>query len=206
MITFLRQFFRDSRNTGSLMPSSPALARAMVSGLGGATHERWLEVGPGTGPFTRAMLAAKRSHDAITIVELSSDFCKQLERDVLAPWRSSNAGHTGAVTLIHASIEDAALEPGFDHIVCGLPFNNFPPEQVEAILVQLRGLVRPGGTMRYFAYLGARTLRDSRDALLRRDAPISKIEARVFAGCTRTSELVIANVPPAKATLIQIPS
>lgn len=205
MLTFLRQFFRDARNTGSIMPSSPALARAMVHGIATGAPQRWLEVGPGTGPFTRALLAAKRPGDRLVIVELSKDFCVRLEADILQPWRQANPKQAAEVVLINAPIEEARLEPGFDHVVCGLPFNNFPPELVEQIMVQLRALIRPAGSLRYFAYVGARTLRDGRGAL-RGDAPLAAIEDRVLAGCARTSDVVMANIPPAKATTVLLPS
>ncbi|MEY4832045.1 MAG: hypothetical protein RL527_258 [Planctomycetota bacterium] len=205
MLTFLRQFFRDARNTGSIMPSSPALARTMVAGLGAGAPQRWLEVGPGTGPFTRALLATKRPGDRLVIVELSKEFCVQLDKDILAPWKAANASHAAEVSLVNAPIEQAKLEPGFDHVVCGLPFNNFPPELVERIMVQLRELIRPGGSLRYFAYVGARTLRDGRGAL-RGAAPLAAIEDRVLAGCARSSDVVMANIPPAKATTVILPS
>lgn len=205
MLTFLRQFFRDTRNTGSIMPSSPALARAMVHGIATGAPQRWLEVGPGTGPFTRALLAAKRPGDRLVIVELSKEFCVRLDADILAPWKLANPEQAAEVVLINAPIEDAKLEPGFDHIVCGLPFNNFPPELVERIMVQLRALIRPAGSLRYFAYVGARTLRDGRGAL-RGAAPLAAIEDRVLAGCARTSDVVMANIPPAKATTVILPS
>jgi phospholipid N-methyltransferase len=205
MLTFLRQFFRDARNTGSIMPSSPALARAMVHGIATGAPQRWLEVGPGTGPFTRALLAAKRPGDRLVIVELSKDFCVRLDADILAPWKRANPEQGAEVVLINAPIEDAKLEPGFDHVVCGLPFNNFPPELVERIMVQLRALIRPAGSLRYFAYVGARTLRDGRGAL-RGAAPLAAIEDRVLAGCARTSDVIMANIPPAKATTVILPS
>lgn len=205
MLTFLRQFFRDTRNTGSIMPSSPALARAMVHGIATGAPQRWLEVGPGTGPFTRALLAAKRPGDRLVIVELSKEFCVRLDADTLAPWKRANPEQAAEVVLINAPIEDAKLEPGFDHIVCGLPFNNFPPELVERIMVQFRALIRPAGSLRYFAYVGARTLRDGRGAL-RGAAPLAAIEDRVLAGCARTSDVVMANIPPAKATTVILPS
>lgn len=205
MLTFLRQFFRDARNTGSIMPSSPALARAMVHGIATGAPQRWLEVGPGTGPFTRALLAAKRPGDRLVIVELSKDFCIRLDADILQPWKRANPKQATEVILINAPIEQASLEPGFDHVVCGLPFNNFPPELVERIMVQLRALIRPAGSLRYFAYVGARTLRDGRGAL-RGDAPLAAIEDRVLAGCARTSDVVMANIPPAKATTVILPS
>ncbi len=205
MLTFLRQFFRDARNTGSIMPSSPALARAMVHGIATGAPQRWLEVGPGTGPFTRALLAAKRPGDRLVIVELSKEFCTRLDADILVPWKRANPEQAAEVVLINAPIEDAKLEPGFDHVVCGLPFNNFPPELVERIMVQLRALIRPAGSLRYFAYVGARTLRDGRGAL-RGAAPLAAIEDRVLAGCARTSDVVMANIPPAKATTVILPS
>jgi len=205
MLTFLRQFFRDTRNTGSIMPSSPALARAMVHGIATGAPQRWLEVGPGTGPFTRALLAAKRPGDRLVIVELSKEFCVRLDADILAPWKLATPEQAAEVVLINAPIEDAKLEPGFDHIVCGLPFNNFPPELVERIMVQFRALIRPAGSLRYFAYVGARTLRDGRGAL-RGAAPLAAIEDRVLAGCARTSDVVMANIPPAKATTVILPS
>ena len=205
MLTFLRQFFRDARNTGSIMPSSPALARAMVHGIATGAPQRWLEVGPGTGPFTRSLLAAKRPGDRLVIVELSKEFCVRLDADILAPWKRANPEQAAEVVLINAPIEDAKLEPGFDHVVCGLPFNNFPPELVERIMVQLRALIRPAGSLRYFAYVGARTLRDGRGAL-RGAAPLAAIEDRVLAGCARTSDVVMANIPPAKATTVILPS
>jgi len=205
MLTFLRHFFRDARNTGSILPSSPALARAMVHGLATGAPQRWLEVGPGTGPFTRALLAAKRPGDQVVIVELSKDFCTRLDADVLVPWKKAHPNEAGEVQLINAPIEEARLEPGFDHVVCGLPFNNFPPELVERIMVQLRALIRPAGSLRYFAYVGARTLRDGHGALHGAE-PLAVIEDRVLAGCTRSSEVVVANIPPAKTTTVIFPS
>lgn len=204
MLSFLRQFFKNAKSTGSIVPSSPALARSMVVGMGEGPPQRWLEVGPGTGPFTKALLGLKRPGDTLVIVELSGDFCRQLERDVLGPWRASNAAQASEVELIHAAIEDAGLEAGFDHIVCGLPFNNFPPELVESILSKLRSLLRGGGTLRYFAYVGARTIRDGRGALAG-GAPLSEVESRVFHGCTSTAEVVMVNLPPARATTVRVP-
>lgn len=205
MLTFLRQFFRDAKNTGSILPSSTALARAMVHGIATGAPQRWLEVGPGTGPFTRALLAAKRPGDRLVIVELSPEFCTRLEVDVLTPWRKSCPEQAHEVVLINAPIEEVRLEPGFDHVICGLPFNNFPPELIERIMVQLRALIRPAGSLRYFAYIGARTLRDGHGAL-RGVAPLAEIEKRVLAGCSCSSDMVMANIPPAKATTVILPS
>ena len=50
---FLRQFRTRSHDTGALLPSSPALARALASEFRKAPPpRRVLEVGPGTGAVT----------------------------------------------------------------------------------------------------------------------------------------------------------
>ena len=201
MLTFLRQFFRDARNTGSIMPSSPALARAMVAGLGTGGPQRWLEVGPGTGPFTRALLATKRPGDRLVIVELSRDFCVRLEVDILEPWNAAHRAQAGEVALINAPIEEARLEPGFDHVVCGLPFNNFPPKLMRRIFRRMFALLKVGGELVYFEYAGVRVMKSpvvdgAGRARLRRIDTIGKSLRRRHAG---KRELVLANFPPAYA-------
>ena len=71
------------------------------------------------------------------------------------------------------------LETGrhYDVIVSGLPFANFAPEQVELIMDHYLQMLRPGGTLTYFAYRGTRVVRAllaSRDAAARHRA----VEAR----------------------------
>lgn len=205
MIQFLSIAFRNMKTVGTICPSSPMLSRELAeSAITATSPKRVLEVGPGTGPVTKEILKSLRDGDVLDIVELSTEFCTDLEAKVIGPWKTK--GRPGQVTLHNAAIQDVPLEAGsYDCVVCGLPFNNFPPELVERIMVQLRELIRPGGSLRYFAYVGARTLRDGRGAL-RGAAPLAAIEDRVLAGCARSSDVVMANIPPAKATTVILPS
>ena len=57
MLDFLTEAVRNFRHTGAVWPSSPILARAMTRSIAEVEGpRRILEVGPGTGPFTKAIL------------------------------------------------------------------------------------------------------------------------------------------------------
>lgn len=86
MLSFVRQAMRDLKNTGAMWPSGPQLAKVMTRSLRLADGpKRLLEVGPGTGAFTKAALKELRPGDEFVIVELSVAFCAELEKRLLRP-------------------------------------------------------------------------------------------------------------------------
>ena len=200
MFRFVREAFRDIRHTGSVWPSSPALAKAMTRGLGELQgRRRVLEVGPGTGPFTERILKHLRDGDHFDIVELNPAFCRELDRRLLVPHRRR---HPGASVLLHqAPIQEAPLEGPYDLIVCGLPFNNFPPALVRSIFRRMMSLLREGGELAYFEYAGVRTFKAplvgaSGRKRLRGIAKVGQSLRRKHEG---SKELVLGNLPPAVA-------
>lgn len=56
-------------------------------------------------------------------------------------------------------VEQLTTDRRYDVIVSGLPFSNFSPRQVEEIMGHYFHLLRPGGTLTYFSYLGSRWVR-----------------------------------------------
>jgi phospholipid N-methyltransferase len=200
MLSFVRQALKDIHHTGSVWPSSPQLAKVMTRALRlPRGPKRLLEVGPGTGPFTKQILGALRSGDEFHVVEINEAFCRHLERELLAPYRSRRSG--AAVRLHCCAIEDAPLEGRFDHIICGLPFNNFPPPLVRSILSRLLALLSADGELVYFEYAGVRALKapfvnpHGRERLRRIDA-LGKSLRRKHSG---RREFVLGNLPPAFA-------
>lgn len=76
---FLKTWFRRPIKTGALAPSSNALARLITSDIvpnGGLV----VELGPGTGAFTRSILANGLPEDKLTLVENSPDFIALLRQ------------------------------------------------------------------------------------------------------------------------------
>jgi phosphatidylethanolamine/phosphatidyl-N-methylethanolamine N-methyltransferase len=204
MVAFVRAALRDFRQTGAVLPSTPMLARTMTRSMRRAPGpKRVLEVGPGTGPFTREMLRLLRDGDELHIVEISPIFAERLEKVLLAPYR---ARHRRVRVVLHCHpIESAPLDGEFDFIVCSLPFNNFPPQVVRSIFRRLMDLLKPGGELAYFEYAGVRVMKGplvgnkGRKNLKRIDA-MGKVLRRRHHG---RRELVLANMPPAVAVRLR---
>jgi phosphatidylethanolamine/phosphatidyl-N-methylethanolamine N-methyltransferase len=200
VLDFLTEAIRNFRDTGSVWPSSPILARAMTSAIASVDGKRRiLEVGPGTGPFTRAILKKLRAGDHFDMVEINTKFCRKLEKELLAPYR---ARHPQVGVKLHcAPIESAELGGSYDVIVCGLPFNNFPPKLMRQIFRRMFELLKDSGEIVYFEYAGVRVIKSpvmdrAGRARLKRIGAIGKSLRRNHAGST---ELVLGNFPPAIA-------
>jgi phospholipid N-methyltransferase len=201
MLRFVREAVRDIRHTGSVWPSSPALAKAMTRGLAELRgSRRVLEVGPGTGPFTERILKNLRDGDHFDIVELNPFFCEELERRLLVPYRRRKM--RAMVALHQAPIQDAPIEGPYDLIVCGLPFNNFPSTLVRSIFRRMMALLRDGGELAYFEYAGVRTLKAPLvGAGGRRNLKgIARVGQSLRRKHRGKRELVLGNLPPAFAT------
>ena len=200
MLKFITQSIKNFRHTGAICPSGRFLAREMTRSIRERPgRRRILEVGPGTGPFTRRILAELRPGDELDIVEINPTFCEQIERRLLTPFRWR---HPDIPVRLHQSpIESADLGTAYDHIVCGLPFNNFPPPLVRGIFRTMIDLLDEEGDLAYFEYAGVRAIktpvsnRQARNLMRRHDAH-AKAMARRHAG---DRKFVAVNFPPAVA-------
>ena len=200
MFDFLSQTFRNFKHTGAVWPSGDRLANEMTSSLRKSTGpKRILEVGPGTGPFTAKILQSVRPEDEFHIVEINPFFCKVLEKRLLDPFRQRHPNST--VELHESPIESAPVTGTFDHSICGLPFNNFPPSLVRSIFKRMLSLLGEGGDLTYFEYAAVRVMKapvtspQSRRNLRQIDAHGKRLH-RQHRG---SRQLVMANFPPAVA-------
>ena len=207
MIQFLSIAFRNMKTVGTICPSSPMLSRELAAAAIEAERpKRVLEVGPGTGPVTKEILRSLRTGDVFDIVELSTEFCRDLETKVLEPWRTRSPG--GEVRLHNAAIQDVELEAGsYDCVVCGLPFNNFEHELVGSIMHRMLELLRPGGELSYFCYFGAKAMKGSISDERGRDnlRAIKRIEDELHLTHAGSRKVVLANLPPAEVRRLRKP-
>src|SRR5262249_11814489 len=143
---FYGEFRRQYRNTGSILPSSRSLARALASEIRRASGpRRILEVGPGTGAVTAEIARQLRPGDRLDIVEINEHFVEVLRRRFADDPRFQR--HAGQVRLIHAPLQDVAGEGLYDFMVSGLPLNNFPLALVREIFRAYRRLLKPEGVL-----------------------------------------------------------
>ena len=200
MFAFVGQFFTNFKTTGAIFPSGGALAKAMTRPARRADGpRRILEVGPGTGSFTRHLLDALNPGDEFHIVEINNAFARYLEKRFLCDFRKANPDIT--VILHCLPIEEAGIEGVFDFIVCGLPFNNFPASLMRQIFRKMISLLAEGGKLTYFEYAGVRMFKapivgSTGRKKLRRHRAIVKVLHRRHDG---RRDFVLANVPPAYA-------
>jgi len=192
-LAFARQFTRTAKMTGSIAPSGAALSRALTRHVrpGSAEQPRAvLEVGPGTGAVTRWLVPRLGPYDTLELVEASGPFVDRLagalRRD---PRLAAVASRT---RLRHGLVQDQELGD-YDSIVCGLPFANFPAGQIEAIVRQLLGSLRPGGRFSFFSYVGGRAVEQLNPRQARSRHALREAIAQHVVG----TEIVVANLPPA---------
>jgi phosphatidylethanolamine/phosphatidyl-N-methylethanolamine N-methyltransferase len=197
---FYGEFRRQYRSTGSILPSSRSLARALVSEIRRApAPRRILEVGPGTGAVTAEILRLLRPDDRLDIVEINEHFVAVLRRRFAEEPLFQR--HAGQVRLIHAPLQEVAGEGIYDFMVSGLPLNNFPLALVRDILRAYRRLLKPEGVLSYFEYIAIRQLKTA--FVQRREQRRLHVLGRVLGRTIRRYQIceqkVFLNVPPAVA-------
>lgn len=152
----VRRFLRSPNTIGAVSASSRALARRMVAGLPADRPLSIVELGPGTGPFTRALVEHVATGSRILAIDLEQTFVDRLR----GLWPAVDCVCASAVDL-ERLVAERQMAP-VDHIVSGLPFASLPVETTKRILDGIEGTLRPGGTFTTFQYLHGYGLRAGR--------------------------------------------
>jgi phospholipid N-methyltransferase len=173
---FLTELARHPRQMGTVWPSSRILARAMVRRLPDDSTLSVLELGPGTGVVTQALLARGLSPRRLVAVEKSPRLTEVLRRRF-----------PGVRILTGDALELGALLGGeqFGAVVSSLPLKVFSAPDVVRLADAIRALLHPGGRWIQYTY-----------QLLNGYLPTSAFR-RV------TSDLVLRNFPPALVCVYQ---
>jgi len=179
-LLFLRAMLRNPRCVGAIAPSSLYLARRMVVGIAGG--EQIVELGPGTGAFTREIVSRLGPGGRVLAVETNRSFVERLQR----AWPQVDCVCASAETL--PALAAARGMSGVDHIISGLPFASLPTETTRRILDGVRETLLVGGTFTTFQYVHAYHMPAA--TAFRRE-----LSARL--GSAPHSALVVRNIPPA---------
>ena len=197
---FFRQFISNFKSTGALAPSSRFLAQALAAYVRkepSTPARRILEVGPGTGSVTRAILKSLRPGDHLTLVEVNKAFVDhlqdKLDRDALF------AAARDRVRIVHGRFEELGADEPFDVIVSGLPLNNFAPRDIEAIFEGFKRMLAPRGVLSFFEYVAVRNMKTLVAGRAERERlrQVSRIMNQTMKPARFDREMVMANLPPA---------
>lgn len=145
-LRFLRGALARPRSVGAIAPSSPALARAIAAQIDPIVPGRVLELGPGTGVITQAVIAMGVLPERLVMIEYDPHFANLLaERFIRA-----------RVVQGDAYDLEATLGPEFDApfaaVVSGLPLLNQPPGKRKALIESALDRMVPGAPFIQFSY------------------------------------------------------
>ena len=175
-LTFLRRWCAHPHRLGAFLPSSRALASFMakeaVKELG--PQDYVIELGGGTGRFTRALLDAGIPQDRLVCLELDKQLANYLQSQVPEPLIIQG----NACFLDSLMPEFLAQKVGV--VVSGLPMLGFPSLVQEKILNGSFSLLKNKGRFLQFTY-----------------SPFASINAQRFGLDKQRLGYVWANVPPA---------
>jgi phosphatidylethanolamine/phosphatidyl-N-methylethanolamine N-methyltransferase len=141
---FLRSWASEPLRVGAVAPSGQALARLITSEISAETGPV-LELGPGTGVFTQALLGRGVRARDLTLVEYGPEFAEMLRL---------RFPDVRVVCMDAAQVGRAGLFAGreVDAVVSGMPVLSMPAPKVMRILAGIVGCLREDGAIYQFTY------------------------------------------------------
>lgn len=181
-IRFFKGWIDGPKAVGAIMPTSTVTARSMASVIDPASGLPVLELGPGTGVITRAILARGVAPSNLVSIEYSQDFHARLKVDF------------PGVRFIRGDAFDLDATLGelstslFDSVISGIPLLNFPMSKRVGLIEKLLDRLPPGRPVVQFSY-----------------GPSSPVAARGTSFAVVHHDFVMRNVPPARLWIYRRP-
>ena len=172
---FIRSWIEKPLSTGAVMPSSRVLARAMARYVDPRSQGPVIELGPGTGPVTQALVRQGVDPGRLILVEFNPDFCRLLRTRYPAATVVQGDAYR-LRSLLESYIDEPAAA-----VVSGLPLVTKPLRTRVRLISDAMTLLVTGAPFVQFTY-----------AML---PPIPKELSGVRA---ESSELIWMNLPPAR--------
>ncbi|MCG7393333.1 phospholipid methyltransferase [Microvirga sp. ACRRW] len=172
---FLRSWLERPLAIGAITPSGKALARTMASYVDPRIPGPVIELGPGTGPVTDALIRRGVEQERLILVEFNPEFCQLLKR------RFPKATIIqGDAYDLHETLSGILKEPAAA-TVSSLPLFTKPMDQRLDLLEAAQTLMQPNAPFIQFTY-----------------AVVPPIPSRSEDYRTRASNRIWRNLPPAR--------
>ena len=172
---FIRTWIGKPLSTGAVMPSSKALARTMARYVDTTATGPVIELGPGTGPVTEAMVERGVDPARLILVEFNPDFCRLLRT------RYPRATVVQGDAYRLRRLLDTYIRTPASAIVSGLPLVTKPVRTRLRLISDAMTLLAPGAPFVQFTY-----------------AMVTPIPKALNGIRAEASELIWMNVPPAR--------
>ena len=146
---FLKQFLKEKKTVGSVAPSSKYLAKKMLKCIDFENGKVFVELGPGTGVFTREITNKMAPDAKLFVFELHKPFHDALKKEFESNKQviivNDSAEKIGEVIKAH-EIEKV------DAVMSSLPLANFNKKLVYEILNNAHKALKEGGIYVQFQY------------------------------------------------------
>ena len=172
---FLRTWLERPLVIGAVTPSSRVLARTMASYVDPRIPGPVIELGPGTGPVTDALIRRGVAQDRLVLVEYSPEFCQLLKRRFPKATIIQGDAYDLNDTL------DGILKEPAAATVSSLPLFTKPMDKRLELLAAAQNLMHPNAPFIQFTY-----------------AVVPPIPARSRDYTARGSNRIWLNLPPAR--------
>lgn len=174
-IRFFKGWMDGPKRVGAILPTSSFTARRMASLINPRSGLPVLELGPGTGVITKAILDRGVQPANLVAIEYSSDFYQHLTH-TYPDVRFIN-GDAFDLDRTLAGLDDQK----FDSVISGIPLLNFPMQARIELLESLLDRMPAGRPVVQISY-----------------GPISPIVARPDRYHIQHFDFVVRNIPPAQ--------
>jgi phosphatidylethanolamine/phosphatidyl-N-methylethanolamine N-methyltransferase len=172
---FIRSWFEKPLSTGAVMPSGKVLARTMARYVDAKASGPVIELGPGTGPVTEALVRHGVDPARLVLVEFNPTFCRLLR----TRYPSATVVQGDAYRL-RRLLETFVREPAAA-VVSGLPLVTKPLRTRLRLIADAMSLLAPGAPFVQFTY-----------------AMVPPIPKALSGIRTEASDLIWMNLPPAR--------
>ena len=179
---FLQEWLSDPWRTGAIVPSSKTLAAEMARWLPTEANEYVLELGPGTGAITHALIGRGLHPQRLIAIEKNPKMAGIL-RD-----RFPRAHIiTGDARYLDRLLQEQLNGHGtVGTVISSLPLRNFPADVAKELAGKIRAILSPAGKwVQYSYHLG-------------KERPKGADHFRLL-----TSNVVWLNFPPARVLVYQ---
>lgn len=179
----LPYFFQNPKRTGALWSSSKHLAEVITKNIGIEHSSHIIEIGPGTGAFTKVILRKKPDSAKFFAIEINPKIAEDLR--VRFPNLDVAVGNAESLQMMMTERKISSA----DVIVSGIPWALLSSVEQKCLLESICNALKPGGYFTTFAYrfipsIGGRQFR-------------KKLYEGNFFSEVKKSELVLDNIPPA---------
>ncbi len=141
---FFLAWLRNPLRVAAVAPSGQALASLITAEISHDTGPI-VELGPGTGAFTRALIARGVRQEDLALIEFGADFAAALRLQ----YPQARTLWMDAARLRMVDLFDGRQAGA---VVSGLPILSMPPRRVIAILTGAFRKMRPDGAFYQFTY------------------------------------------------------